>query len=583
MEPVVAKAYLSPTLVLLALNWADAPTHPDFLGFAIRRTPGFRSPDGKSVTPSSWLPNRIGFDGAVPEGQPDLDSNVAPIQKFMWWDNRIDTPDERGKFEYEIWPVLGRPGATQLVDAAKTTVPIQMPAHINDNGIGTWFNRAVVRSQAFKRKCDSLGIAQHSKPTPQQDIALRTWLANGMEKVVPNFLNEAEAAVGAIYHLTDDMFIIPAFERNAAKRFWMVYDAGTSLKGSRNPNRHAVEILGDEVMHTARKHTNIMHDKFIVSGQQVGTKLGPADSVVMGSANYTTEGLSEQANLMHVIKSTDLAALYLERAELLLGDPDTAQTKQANQGWSPPVRAGGASLRVNFSPEQAGKEEQIRTIVDAIGKARHSVLFCLFDPTDADLRDACFKAGDHGLMMFGLVNSIKQPSAASEDADPATLHKDELAALEIYHRSRTNRDVIDARNYSGAAVPAGLENEFNLYPGSRSPGYPPVVIHHKFIIIDAETSDPVIYTGSANMSNNAQYNNDENLLEIRGDTKLAAVYLAEFMRLYEHYRARAQAIAIAQGKKSPITLKLASAFDPWGKKYFTEGDPAAKARSAMVS
>jgi phosphatidylserine/phosphatidylglycerophosphate/cardiolipin synthase-like enzyme len=67
------------------------------------------------------------------------------------------------------------------------------------------------------------------------------------------------------------------------------------------------------------------------------------------------------------------------------------------------------------------------------------------------------------------------------------------------------------------------------------------VVHHKFIVIDAEGANPVVYTGSANMSRNSEQYNDENLLEIR-DARIAAIYLAEFLRLYEHYRARALSI-----------------------------------------
>ena len=92
-------------------------------------------------------------------------------------------------------------------------------------------------------------------------------------------------------------------------------------------------------------------------------------------------------------------------------------------------------------------------------------------------------------------------------------------------------------------VPAGFEPEFNIFPGTKPPGYPPVIIHHKFIVIDAETESPLIYTGSANMSGNSVFNNDENLLEMKGSPRIAHIYLAEFLRLYEHYRARARFIA----------------------------------------
>lgn len=586
MLKVAVHSYLSPTLVLLAFNWEDAPKHPDFTGFAIKRTPGFRSPDGHSVAESSWLPNRLSFDGPIPENQEDMDSNIAPIQKFMWWDNRIDTPDEGKTFTYEIWPVLGSRNNCQLQDQAKETVKIKLPAHVNANGIGTWFNRAVVRSQAFRRICNSLDIKSNTKPTPEQDIKLRSWLGNGMEQVVPHFLNEIGAGVGAIYHLTDSMFIIPAFQRNKDKTLKMIYDAGTTItsaiksgEAKNNPNADAIEELGEGVMCVARTKTAIMHDKFI-AGRDTPTE-APA-KVIMGSANYTTEGLTEQANLIHTIESPELAAYYENRAKLLWDDPTIADTARGHKGWSEEIAIGTAKVRVNFSPEPKKQKTQINTIVDAIDKATSSVLFCLFSPTDDDLRKACFGAGDRGLMMFGLLNLISEPKPDIKDANPADLKSAQIAQLEIYHRSKDKADIIDGRYFNSASVPDGFSVEFNKYPGAKSANHPPVIIHHKFIIIDAETDHPIVYTGSANMSKASEHSNDENLLEIKGDTDLAKVYLAEFMRLYEHYRARANAIAVKENKKKAKDLRLYEHFSDWGQKYFKNGTSEQRARLAMV-
>ena len=83
MEKVRSRAYLSPTLVLLAFDWPDGGARQDFLGFAIRRSPGFQ---GQA---ESWLPNRVGFEGPARDGA-DLPSNTSPVQKFLWWDARID-------------------------------------------------------------------------------------------------------------------------------------------------------------------------------------------------------------------------------------------------------------------------------------------------------------------------------------------------------------------------------------------------------------------------------------------------------------------------------------------------------------
>jgi hypothetical protein len=83
MKRTAVRAYRSPTLVLLALDWAD---RDDFLGLAVERTPGMRPSLNEPQAPKSWLPNRVGFDGPPADGQADFPSNTNPIQKFQWWD-----------------------------------------------------------------------------------------------------------------------------------------------------------------------------------------------------------------------------------------------------------------------------------------------------------------------------------------------------------------------------------------------------------------------------------------------------------------------------------------------------------------
>jgi hypothetical protein len=114
--PAIAKSYVSPTLVLLAYDWAPGSGRNDFLGFAIQRTPGF---DGAV---SSWLPNRIGFNGPKPD-QSDFPSNEAPIQKFYWWDARITTLDRGTSFSYKIVPVAGTAAAAAATRHGVTSTP----------------------------------------------------------------------------------------------------------------------------------------------------------------------------------------------------------------------------------------------------------------------------------------------------------------------------------------------------------------------------------------------------------------------------------------------------------------------------
>jgi phosphatidylserine/phosphatidylglycerophosphate/cardiolipin synthase-like enzyme len=60
-------------------------------------------------------------------------------------------------------------------------------------------------------------------------------------------------------------------------------------------------------------------------------------------------------------------------------------------------------------------------------------------------------------------------------------------------------------------------------------------VHTKYLMIDALTDDPIIFTGSANFSSNSLLSNDENMILIRGDKRVADIYLTEFMRLFRHF------------------------------------------------
>lgn len=63
-------------------------------------------------------------------------------------------------------------------------------------------------------------------------------------------------------------------------------------------------------------------------------------------------------------------------------------------------------------------------------------------------------------------------------------------------------------------------------------------IHTKYLLIDPLTDHPVVITGSANFSRPSAIENDENMLWIAGDQRVADIYLTEFMRLFTHFRFR---------------------------------------------
>ena len=60
-------------------------------------------------------------------------------------------------------------------------------------------------------------------------------------------------------------------------------------------------------------------------------------------------------------------------------------------------------------------------------------------------------------------------------------------------------------------------------------------VHNKFFIIDPLSETPVVVTGSANFSANSIQSNDENSILIKGDPRVADIYLTEFDRLFVHF------------------------------------------------
>jgi phosphatidylserine/phosphatidylglycerophosphate/cardiolipin synthase-like enzyme len=105
-------------------------------------------------------------------------------------------------------------------------------------------------------------------------------------------------------------------------------------------------------------------------------------------------------------------------------------------------------------------------------------------------------------------------------------------------------------------------------------------IHLKFMLVDPLSDSPVVVTGSANFSEASTRTNDENMLVIKDNLRVADIYLGEYMRLYSHYAFR-EAVKIFLDKNphaSPDDMKqgfLVEGTD-WTKPYFDPNDRSAR-------
>ena len=102
--------------------------------------------------------------------------------------------------------------------------------------------------------------------------------------------------------------------------------------------------------------------------------------------------------------------------------------------------------------------------------------------------------------------------------------------------------------------------------------------------MDPLGNDPIVVTGSANFSDASTNDNDENMLIIRGNQRVADIYFTEFNRLFNHYYFRSVQEA-AQGRRArpqerrrtPRRALFLAETDAWLAKYKPGSAQAASA------
>lgn len=101
-------------------------------------------------------------------------------------------------------------------------------------------------------------------------------------------------------------------------------------------------------------------------------------------------------------------------------------------------------------------------------------------------------------------------------------------------------------------------------------------IHTKYMLIDPLGPEPIVIGGSANFSKASTDTNDENMLIIKGDKRIADIYFGEYMRLFSHYSFRESVKRHVEWEKThgPQQWKpqFLSTSDDWMAQYFDDAN-----------
>ncbi len=452
-------------------------------------------------------------DEGLAPGTP-MPTSEHPVQSFQWGDY---TAKPATTYRYRVVPAYGKPKLIELDDTSATTVEITTEAEQGRTGNkgqpahDIYFNRGAAGSQAYARKFKT----QPDETKPDSDQM--KWLSRGLFEALTGFIGIAAGHDAADYQLRAMLYefrYLPVGQAFGAAR-----KAGADVAIRYEAQTYQVEneamiakagIKG--ICKPQKSRSGIRHNKFIV----LIRKNKPV-AVWTGSTNISAGGIFGHSNVGHAIWDATLAQRYLDYWERLAA-PDVTRMPlvKSNLAVEPTPARNAAPpadrMLTLFSPrDDQTTLDTLHWYADLMGSAQQ--ILCM---TFAFNLDAVFS------------QVLERPG---ETLRYAVFDKNIDSAEETK---------IDQTGNTVIAVGAKLEDgDMANFIGEKLTGFNKnQYIHDKFMLIDPLGDDPKVVTGTANFSGPSQFANDENMVVIRGNTRVADIYFGEFMRVFDHLYSR---------------------------------------------
>jgi phosphatidylserine/phosphatidylglycerophosphate/cardiolipin synthase-like enzyme len=542
---LTANAVAGCHVVLLGFD-ADPRRRHGLRGFAVRRTD---PTEGETY----WMKGTKTFRSVEPSpgAGEQFSSLIHPFQTFQWADYSAK-PDR--DYTYEVVPMYGDPGSLRQGDPVEVTVHTE-PVEAVDHTV--LFNRGSVATQEYARRF------QNKKPSDIGAAAYR-WLSRGLLEGILGFIGRAKDETwglkGAFYEFQwlEVLDALGAARRRKAE-VEIVFD-DIDGGGPHEENETAIEEARIKGICVPRANGRLMHNKFLVL-----THRGKPRSLLFGSTNITENGIFGHANCVHIIEDAEVAQAYLDYFEQLRRDPPTDRAHPDYRGWTTdrtpaPVDLPKGGMAPVFSPR--ADLATLDWYAEMASGARHGVFMTFAFGMNERFRRVYSR--DDDVLRMGLME--KEWNGRNKEVQIAAIR--ELQARPNVVIAVGNRIPLSGLDQWLGEIDR-LKREVNVR-----------WIHTKFMLVDPLSDDPVVVTGSANFSESSTDTNDENMLVIRGNRRVADIYFGEFFRLHSHYAFR-QAVGIFLQQNPNRTVEdFASRYlvegRDWTADYFTPGDGGAR-------
>jgi len=547
------KLWRGESMVLIGMD-VDYP-EPDFVGFSIE----VQSPGSNGFQP---LRNRLAFTypqsnalEAV-DGYRNYPSTQAPFQKFRW----IHFPYNPVSGDY-IYRVTRQHmnNDRSLRPGTSVTLDILLGNKTYDGFLDIGFTRNYASSQAYADKYDNNTVIIPSDPSQGLDFKkvdndVYEWLGFKTYKLITDFLND----VIADDTLELDLF---AYDLNEPDIVTMLERIGPRLRaiidnsGSHKPDDSAESIAANRLVISAgadrvhRMHfSNLQHNKVLISKSN-----GSAERVLFGSTNFSFRGLYIQANNALVFQSRDVAALFEEIFELAFAGADKFKKQPVASQWQVVNAADYPALHFCFSPHSSA-DLSLNPVGAAIDQASSAVLFCiafLNQATSGAVREAVDRLQAKSVFSYGI--------------------SDKAGGLQVT-KPDGSVGIVDFE-YLAAKAPEPFKSEWSGGEGIHE--------HHKFVVTDFNLPTAKVFTGSSNLSISGEQGNGDNLVMIE-DSRVAAVYAIEALRIFDHLEFRTKMKSANENKNhSALTLGLPTSISnkpAWFEKFYIKGSQLEKDR-----
>jgi phosphatidylserine/phosphatidylglycerophosphate/cardiolipin synthase-like enzyme len=553
--------------ISFAVDFTEAETQ-GLLGFAIER-------HDPSENERYFLYGFKVFQSviAAPTSETVVSTRDHPVQSFVYDDF---TAKPGRTYTYYFYPIKGKP---KNLDRSAKPIPITIKTEPAFSKLehDIFFNRGVASSQAYQRRYGNQSPEKLKKigEVQKAEEAL-AWLSRDLDDAMLRFIDQTETGdtlLGCFYEFRYEP-VIKALKRVATERnvtLKIIIDAKENQTSAqeafpREENLRLIEHTGLEIgkqvlLREARKN-DIQHNKFMVLLKGSGED---PSAVWTGSTNLSIGGIHGQTNVGHWIRNTDVATKFKTYWDLLAVDPgaqtgDTpAEVRRKNHELRQAVAAidNAASkwqayprgITPVFSPRPGLKV--LEMYADLLDEAKDLACITLAFGVNKLFKERLVDNTQRNALTFFLLEREDKPNKDNSDI---------FIRLSAKHNTYTAfgsylKEPIHQWARETSAKNLGLNRHVSF-------------IHSKFLLKDPLGDDPIVVTGSANFSAPSTTDNDENMVVIRGNQRVADIYFTEFNRLFFHYYFRSIQSRLSQGDRPKDSPSLfLEEDDQWLDKY----------------